>query len=380
MKNILCRRGMISMSVLIIICCCTSIDDRELCEKAMNDLGLSPPGKQAEPETVFILTDVSRSMAGFASVSSFSGFLSSLHNSLSGLEREYYEISVDTKHHDVYVDFTDINLYSGGEANFGLINDLVDSVGALIVLTDMQFNNQLYYQRMVEVLQKLIDDDKFVNISCTVTPFDGRIFTQMVERREFNSDKPRPLYAITASDKRFSAFLLDALEQSGTWEYQIPLTKRLPSKRSIRNEYKTKGENVLSMDIENDGFVHWDRIEPSDVMLNIYSTRGMDISTSPRDTKVKVESVNVHKNGRLQLEIDVSQLHQVKNQRDIMVVNVKPSHIPSWVKDMTCTTDDAPETQATKTLWLERLIQDVVRPIKNPFILTQEVTVIGDVY
>lgn len=355
-----------------------SVDPRLIIPKAREQFGLQVVSKQTDPERVFVMADISGSMAGFANVSDFPIRMSALHSSLAGVEREYFTLSSSVSQVEDHLGLLSNTIYTGAEANFGLISDIVDSAGAVIILTDLQFNNKTYYTRMVALFQELIADNKYVRISASVADFDGTIYTQAVSpKRRFHSNASRPLYAITFSEKKYSQYLDEVLKTSGIWEYHLPLALDQSSSTSLKIRYDANEERPVNLSLVNRAIQYWDTIQIDDIKFETYPIFEGQINGEPVENNIQLLSTELL-DQKVNFRFDFTQHKFVGTQ--LLKIEVKPREVPSWVKNISCVETGDGETQSTQTLWFDRFISEIISSVKNPFVIINEFTVIGDFY
>lgn len=363
---------------LISYCGNDSIDPRIIVSKAREQFGLKNVPKQTNPDRVFVLADISGSMAGFANVSDFPIRMSALHSSLAGVKREYFTLSSSVSQVNDHLGLLSSGIYDGAEANFGLISDIIDSAGAVIILTDLQFNNAEYYTNMVALFQELIADNKYVRISASVADFDGTIYTQAVApRRTFHSDASRPLYAITFSEKKYSQYLDEVLKTSGIWEYHLPLALDQSSSTNLKIRYDANEERPVNLSIINRAIQYWDTIESDDIKFETFPILDGEISGVPVVNNIQLLSKELL-DQKVNFKFDFTQHKFVGTQ--LLKIEVKPREVSSWVKNLSCEDTGDGAIQATQTLWFDRFISEVISSVRNPFVIINEFTVIGDFY
>ena len=311
-----------------------SIDPRIVVSKARAKFGLQVVPIQTNPERVFVMADISGSMAGFANVADFPIRMSALHSSLAGVEREYFTLSSSVSQVEDHLGLLSNEIYDGDEANFGLISDIIDSAGAVIILTDLQFNNKEYYTKMVSLFQELIADNKYVRISASVADFDGTIYTQAVApRRRFHSTVSRPLYAITFSEKKYSQYLDEVLKTSGIWEYHLPLALDQVSSTNIRFRYDANEERPINLSLINRALQYWDTIQSGDVIFETFPILDGKISAASVGNKIQLLSTNLL-DQKVDFNFDFTKHKFVGTQ--LLKIEVKPREVPSWVKNLSC--------------------------------------------
>ncbi len=355
-----------------------SSDLRTIVSKAREQFGLQVVPIQSSPERVFVMADISGSMAGFTNVADFPIRMSALHSSLAGVEREYFTLSSSVSQVEDHLGLLSNEIYDGDEANFGLINDIVDSAGAVIILTDLQFNNKEYYTKMVALFQELIADNKYVRISASVADFDGTIYTQAVApRRRFHSTDSRPLYSITFSEKKYSQYLDEVLKTSGIWEYHLPLALDQVSSTNIKIRYDANEERSINLSLINRALQYWDTIQSGDVIFETFPILDGKISSTPVDNNIQLLSTDLLEQ-KVDFKFDFTKHKFVGTQ--LLKLEVKPREVPSWVKNLSCEETGDGAIQATQTLWFDRFISEVISSVKNPFVIINEFTVIGDFY
>lgn len=372
----------ILISVSLVFCCgCSggdSGDPRIIVSKAREQCGLQVVPMQTTPERVFVMADISGSMAGFTNVSDFPIRMSALHSSLAGVEREYFTLSSSVSQVTDHLGLLSNTIYDGDEANFGLISDIIDSAGAVIILTDLQFNNKEYYTNMVALFQELIADNKYVRISASVADFGGTVYTQAVApRRKFHSSVSRPLYAITFSEKKYSQYLDEVLKTSGIWEYHLPLALDQSSSTNIKIRYDANEERPINLSLINSALQYWDTIQSGDIIFETFPILDGKMSSAPVVNKIQLVSTDLL-DQRVDFKFDFTQHKFVGTQ--LLKIEVKPREVPSWVKNLSCEETGDGAIQATQTLWLDRFISEVISSVKNPFVIINEFTVIGDFY
>ena len=368
----------ILLAALVSSCGNDSIDPRVVVSKARAQFGLQVVPLQANPERVYVLADISGSMAGFAKAVDFPIRMSALHSSLAGVERDYFTLSSSVTQVEDHLGLLSNEIYDGDEANFGLINEIVDSAGAVIILTDLQFNNTEYYTNMVALFQELIADNKYVRISASVADFDGTIYTQAIApRRRFHSTDSRPLYAITFSEKKYSLYLDEVLKTSGIWEYHLPLALDQSSSTSIKIRYDANEERPINLSLINSALQYWDTIQSSDIIFETFPILDGKISASPVGNNIQLLSTNLI-DQKVDFNFDFTKHKFVGTQ--LLKIEVKPRAVPSWVRNISCEETGDGAIQATHTLWFDRFISEVISSVKNPFVIINEFTVIGDFY
>lgn len=355
-----------------------SVDPRIIVSEAREQFGLQMVPMQTSPDKVFIMADISGSMAGFANVSDFPIRMSALHSSLAGIEREYFTLSSSLSQVEDHLGLLSNKIYSGAEANFGLISDIIDSAGAVIILTDLQFNNKEYYTKMVALFQELIADNKYVRLSASVADFDGTIYTQAVSpRRKFHSIASRPLYAITFSEKKYSQYLDEVLKTSGIWEYHIPLALDQSSSTNLKIRYDANEERPVNLSLINRAIQYWDTIQIDDIKFETFPIFEGKFNGEPVENNIQLLSTELL-DQKVNFRFDFTQHKFVGTQ--LLKIEVKPREVPSWVKNISCMETGDGAIQATQTLWFDRFISEVISSVKNPFVIINEFTVIGDFY
>ncbi len=355
-----------------------NIDSRKIVLSARDQFGLEKIVIQEHPSQVFVLADISGSMAGFANNTDFPVRLSKLHASLAGVGKKYFTLSNTVQEVPDHLGLLSREIYTGSVANFGLISDLIDSGGAVIILTDFQFNNSEYFAEMVDLFQTLIANNRYVSISESMAPFSGTIYTQdITPRQTFHSDEKRPLFAVVLSDKKYSKYLDDVLSGSGIWEHNLPLTLDQISAIKIRTEYDIDPDYPVKIMLQNSAIKYWDNISSNDIRYDTYDI--VMEADEPRNTLNNISLTTVDISGEtLTLQFDFSK--QIILTPQLFRIRVKPSVIPQWISSISCTAADGALAQISKTLWFDRFINEATSSVANPFVIINEFSVVGDVY
>lgn len=367
--------GYLLMILSIVIFSCREEVPIDRLESLVNKqfLKVLPPN-QVTPEHINIAVDISESMRGFARTRTFEDLLRRTFTCPGpSISVRYFWFDTTFGELVNYERFFDANFFSGVAANFqrafSIRNSRTNEI--LILITDFQFNNNLRYLELVRIFQTEINNGSYIKIFSARPDFEGRIFPQFIQRQRFWYTGNRPLYAICIGEMKHAKFIEDVLKRIMPWENSLTLTSQIPVDWKIFHPSPSvliTGKSLLlssrdsisfKLRIISPAILDWGQWATEEIISEAYLYG--DSMFIPSKENLFIRKVQSNRD-TVTIELFGREINPIPTK--LWRISLRPQSVPTWISDQSCNPDG---DQASRTVRLREFIEDVIRPVTNPF-------------
>ncbi|MBA4385294.1 MAG: hypothetical protein C0410_11205 [Anaerolinea sp.] len=357
---------------------CFSCDERLPLDKlefsANKQFGNPPAPKQMEPEIANIAVDISESMKGFAETGTFQELIRKTVHALGPQKNvRYYWFDTTYGSARDFLQFFDPNLFVGYATNFQRAFSIrkTGTNEILILLTDFQFNNERSYDALVKAFQTEILKGGYIKVFSSNPDFDGRIFPQFIRKDRFRHKGQRPLYAICVGERSHAEFIEQVLKKTIPWINSVTLSSGIPLYWRIHHPSPTVRISGKSLSLQSrdslsfklsliSPVIHdWGDWTRDEIITETFSFIDTNFIEAKENLGVRIIQT---KGDTCVITLFAKEIDPTPNK--LWRISLRPNSVSPWISDQSCLPDG---DQARKTVKLKEFIEDVIRPVTNPF-------------